>query len=176
MKITLFDRNKALCDEWNTAFEGIQDVDIICCNLEELPGHDALVTAGNSYGVMTGGIDLAVRDMFGIGLQDLLQNDILMHKGTLSVGESLVIPFQKTGKFPIIIYTPTMIRPRKVGWSNAFYAAFSALITAAACDEVQSVAIPGLCTSTGRVPYEQAAKAMRLAYDAYIAANSVGLK
>ena len=77
MQITLFDRNPEMYDAWRMAFNGIPDVAIINTSLDKLPEHDCLVTAGNSFGAMSGGIDLGVRDYFGYEMQALIQLEIM---------------------------------------------------------------------------------------------------
>ena len=46
-------------------FEGLPNVRIVRGRFEDLEPHDAFVTAGNAYGMMTAGIDAAVVGRFG---------------------------------------------------------------------------------------------------------------
>lgn len=49
-----------MCDAFRTRFADLPGVEIHARHFEELPPHDCFVTAGNSFGKMTAGIDTAV--------------------------------------------------------------------------------------------------------------------
>jgi len=165
MKITLFDHNEDLCAEWRRAFNDCEEVTVQCCEASELEhGYSAIATAGNSFGVMTGGIDLAVRDLFGYGLQDAVQDAILANAEVLPVGQALFIGVED-GPHDAVIYAPTMFTPRTIPSLDVVYSMMVTIFMATK-EKCKTVAIPGLGTGVGGVPAEEAAKAMRIGYDA----------
>lgn len=134
----------------------------------DVPSVEAYVTAGNSYAVMTGGIDLAFRNKFGIAVQDSLQHEIFFNRmqDGLPIGESVTINLQTGQK---LIYSPTMRIPCNVKQSqNAFIAFSSALLEMKKLQRQRTVhltvACPGLCTLTGGMKTEEAARQMFNAY------------
>lgn len=167
MKITLFDQNPALCEAWQQAFDGCVDVSIACCDVADLPRHDAIVTSGNSFGVMTGGIDLAVRNLFGFNLQDVIQDVILRNAEPLPVGQAIHVTVED-GPHGAVIYAPTMYTPRLVPAMDMVYVMIVAMVMAIR-HKCKSVAMTGFGTHTGGVPPVEAAKAMRIGYDAALA-------
>lgn len=68
-KLILYDINKDLCDCWNKYFKDIKNVTVLNCPFDDLES-EYVVTAGNSYGWMTGEIDLVVRNYYGQYIQD----------------------------------------------------------------------------------------------------------
>jgi len=53
------------------------EVDVVCGRFEDLPVFDCVVTAGNSFGLMDAGMDLAVVRYFGTHVMELIQKCIL---------------------------------------------------------------------------------------------------
>lgn len=173
MKLILFDIDRKLCGAWEEEFKDYKNIEIINCLFEDLDNIDYMVTAGNSYGWMTGGIDLAVRDYFGISFQDYLQKYIILKfNGELPVGELISI---KSGKKNIknIVYAPTMRMPQKIKPITIFYIFYNILDTFMN-EEYNDITLAccGLGTNAGCVLPEVAAKTMREAYDYYIRTNA----
>ncbi len=114
LKVTLFDINGNLCREWGRAFQGFRDVNIKNVSLEELEPHDLLVTAGNSLGLMGGGIDYYVNKMCKFKAEPLVREQIQNYWGKLPVGKYVGVDIDKMtkGKFKALIYAPTMAIPR----------------------------------------------------------------
>src|SRR5829696_10590365 len=75
--IWLLHPEEAACDAFRRRFEGLPRVRVVQARFEELPPHDCFVTAGNSYGIMTAGIDAAVVRFFGRELMAAVQHRIL---------------------------------------------------------------------------------------------------
>lgn len=156
--IVLFDVNLKLCEEWKKQFKDYPEVKIKNCSFEELE-FDRVVTAGNSFGWMTGGIDLTVRNYYGMQIQDVIQQYIIFSSnGELPVGESLEIQTSDTKK-PILIYAPTMRFPSTIDKTDIFFV-FAKLLK-----KYNTFACCGLGTLTGGVSEEECAKQMRLAYE-----------
>lgn len=157
-KIILFDINKKLCEEWEKQFKDYPDVEIKHCSFEDLES-EYVVTAGNSFGWMTGGIDLAVRDYYGIDVQDSVQQVIISQfQGELPVGESIVIDTLDWSK-KYLIYAPTMRFPRQIDKVDVFYVFVKLL------QRYDNFACCGLGTATGGISEKDCARQMKLAYD-----------
>lgn len=134
MKITFFDANIQVCKALSTEFDDFDDITVETSLLEELKPHDCLVTAGNSYGIMNGGIDLCVREMIGLQFQDILQWFIVeKYNGILPVGCNIVINCD-TIKFSKVIYAPTMVKPSLITPNDISVVFYNILKTAASLD------------------------------------------
>lgn len=156
-EIILYDINKDLCKAWEKYFKNISNVKIINCSFEELKS-EYVVTAGNSYGWMTGGIDLVVRNYYKQEIQDIIQQEILKSPGRyLPVGYNVVINTGDDLK-PNLIYAPTMDVPKQIDALDVFYI-FSRLLV-----EFKSFACCGLGTGMGKVSVDDCASAMYNAY------------
>lgn len=133
---------------------------------ENIEGHDTLVTAGNSYGIMDGGIDLAVREYFGkrvqVAVQDVIESEYL---GILPVGSAVSVPVFK-GQWRNLIYAPTMRLPMAVNKTNfVFYAAMATFRAIAQNPErIERVVIPAFGALTGKVSATQVAKQIHAAW------------
>lgn len=166
MKITLFDTNTDLCTAWEKEFKNCSDISVMNCELENLPYHDFLATAGNSFGAMSGGIDLAVRNMFGYEFQDCLQLEIMkLAPYGMPMGDILILNMTPPDRFAHVIYAPTMRTPSFVRALDITYV-MSILISYAFDYPEESFAIPGLGTGCGQLSPNSAAKAMKAGYDA----------
>lgn len=110
-KLILVDPNSELCQAWEKAFRGVEKVEIRNEIFENIADFDCMVSAANSFGLMDGGVDLAIRNFFGIQLEEAVQQYILdNYHGEQPVGTSFII---ETGnpKHPFLAHTPTMRVP-----------------------------------------------------------------
>lgn len=181
-QVYLIDRSESLCEAWLAAVDGLPpfptnvgdgtdeiargiNVDVHVGSIEDvLPrlAAGAFITAGNSFGIMDGGIDLAVRRLFPDVQAGVLQ---AVHErgGFVPVGDSVVVPTQRHW-CPYLIYTPTMMVPELVHGYNAFLAFHNGLVRAQWLG-LESVAASGFATATGGFTPEACAKQMRVAID-----------
>lgn len=183
MNLILADLNEDLCNAWRKHFD-----DTVCIHhgpFEDVKDYDCIVSPANSYGYMTGGIDLAIARRFP-EVQNRVQEAIAERwHGYLPVGSSIVVG---TGDAEVMwcAVTPTMILPMPIEahivfnsmWAmlnavEAHQRLFPELPDNATPDEVAAygrarittVVCPGLGTLTGCVPAEQAAEKMAMAWD-----------
>ena len=171
-KLVLVDPNIALCDAWATAFSSYPEVKIVNGRFEQIPVFDCMVSAANSFGLMDGGVDLAITNFFGASLQTSVQQVILArYTGEQPVGTSFIV---ETGHpaHPFVAHTPTMRVPMSIAGTDQVYLAMKAMLQAvqdfnAAGERIQTVVCPGLGTATGRMPAAEAARQMELAYRYY---------
>jgi O-acetyl-ADP-ribose deacetylase (regulator of RNase III) len=115
---------------------------------------DAIVNPANSLGIMGGGIGGALRRQGG----DVIQQ-AAMQAAPIAVGAALVTT---AGQLPAknVIHVPTMEEPgMKIGAENVRRAARAALI-AADRNNFKVIAIPGIGTDLGDVPFDEAARAI----------------
>ncbi|CAH2606181.1 protein of unknown function (plasmid) [Rhodovastum atsumiense] len=130
-------------------------------------GWDALIAAGNSFGMMDGGVDLAIARMLP-GVEGRVRAAIASeHGGFLPVGAAVAVPADGdlvTGRW--LLYAPTMESPRDIRGSVNAYLAMHAAIGAARRIPLPAgttIACTGLGTGVGRLPPEVAARQMALA-------------
>jgi O-acetyl-ADP-ribose deacetylase (regulator of RNase III) len=178
MQLILVDPNTELGVAWRRHFADLPDVEIVNAGFERLPAFDCLVSPGNAFGLMDGGVDLAIARFFGPALVDRVQQEILNRfKGEQPVGTSFVVrardPDVVSSKGNWLAHTPTMRVPLPIAGTDAVYRAMSALLLAVERhntdvvdpgDRITTVACPGLGTGYGRVSPDQAAAQMALAY------------
>jgi O-acetyl-ADP-ribose deacetylase (regulator of RNase III) len=170
MRLILCDLYPPLVAAWRQEFAGCDDVEIREGDLLEVPA-DAYASPANSFGAMDGGIDFDLRERFGYEIEDRVRDSIQDRGGMLPVGQALVV---ETGDVEVtyLISAPTMEVPTFVAsTANAYHAMRALLLAALRFNERQpgaiaTIAIPGLCTGTGGMAPETAARQMRSAYDA----------
>lgn len=91
MELNLVDQELELIKCWKKEFEKFPEVKILCGNILEV-AENTIVSPGNSYGYMDGGIDLKYIEYFGVRLQKEVSNAIsFCPEKHLPVGTSLVI-------------------------------------------------------------------------------------
>jgi O-acetyl-ADP-ribose deacetylase (regulator of RNase III) len=169
-QLLLVDPNPTLCVALKSAFSGLPNVTIVAGYFEELPSFDCMVSAANSFGLMDGGVDAAITNFFGDQLQNRVQQRILdEYLGEQPVGTSIIVPTNHP-KHPYIAHTPTMRVPMTISDTDNVYTAMWAMLLAVrqhnriSDKPIQILACPGLGTATGRMPFDEAARQMALAY------------
>jgi O-acetyl-ADP-ribose deacetylase (regulator of RNase III) len=171
LRTLLVDLDLDLVEAWREAFaaeiaEGAVEVRQGSL-LDVVTEVDAVLTAGNSYGQMDGGVDRAVAGYWP-GVQRSVWAALAEeHRGYLPVGCASVVP---TGGDPCrwLVYAPTMRVPMPLtgGLDIAVHDAFWAALLAVdrATTPIKRFAAPGFGTGYGRVPPERAAQLMAAAY------------
>jgi O-acetyl-ADP-ribose deacetylase (regulator of RNase III) len=115
---------------------------------------DAIVNPANSLGIMENGVARTIKIEGG----DQIEIDARAC-APIAVGAAVV-----TGAGQLwckaVIHAPTMEEPgMKIGVENVRRATRAALL-AAGRNNYETIAFPGMGTSTGQVPYDEAARAM----------------
>jgi O-acetyl-ADP-ribose deacetylase (regulator of RNase III) len=170
-KIYLIDRSPPLVHEWQTAFAD-------CPEVRPLSGAyfqqaaDAMVSPANSFGIMDGGLDLAIRDELGYSVEAKVQDAIVdQHHGELPVGSAVIV---ETGhsQWRYLIAAPTMRVPEPIAFTLNAYFAFRAILLSlknfnsqAGRREIDSVVCSGLGTGVGQMSATKCARQMRAAYE-----------
>ena len=178
VSLTLCDRSPELVQAWRRYFPDDSGVKVVNQNILTL-NVDALAVPANSFGFTDGGVDMAIsKEIFDWRLQDALHGVIAReHRGELLVGQALIMP-TSSARFRYVVVAPTMRVPTDVSDSvNPYLAMRAILLTvdahnrvakSAPSDQIRSIAIPGLCTGTGKMPVERAAYQMWMAYRSII--------
>jgi O-acetyl-ADP-ribose deacetylase (regulator of RNase III) len=178
LTIHLRDINTAVVEAWEQAFADAPEVLVSHGDIFEHTA-DAIVSPANSFGYMDGGIDLVYSMYFGWELEANLKTLLSeRHYGELPVGQAVILP---TGHAHIrfLVSAPTMRVPASIGGTPNVYLAFRAALIAALSHNVnadapiRSLLVPGFGTGVGKVAPEQAARQMRLAYDAIIKGHGI---
>ena len=131
---------------------------------------DCLVSPTNSFGLMDGGIDLAIRNYFGMKIQyntqKLIQKEFY---GEQPIGTSIIV-LTENEYHPFLAHTPTMRVPTNISQTENVYYAFFAMLVAVANynknkpGQIKKVLCPGLGTATGRMTPQESARQMAIAY------------
>ena len=179
MKITFCDYNQDLISELVKQYEEHKkDLSFVCTfhhgDILENP-YQAIVSPANSIGAMDGGIDLHYANVFGEDFVERVRENFKTHPfSEVLVGEAVVTQ-TNTIDHPFVISAPTMRSPRRIAAENV-YLATRAAVKLAQFRQFSTLAIPGMGTGVGGVPYKEAAFAMMgglLAADNYYVKNGV---
>jgi O-acetyl-ADP-ribose deacetylase (regulator of RNase III) len=174
LKLILVDPNAELCEAWRRHFANLPNAKIVNGRFETLKEFDCMVSAANSFGLMDGGVDLAIVNYFGVELMDRVQRMVLdRFLGEQPIGTSAIV---ETGHahHPFIAHTPTMRVPMTIASTDYVYTAMWALLVAiiehnrSSERQITTVACPGLGTATGQMPAAEAARQMAVAYRWYL--------
>ena len=181
MKLVLTALDAALAAAWEAHCQDLDCVELHRGSILEV-ACDAVVSPANSYGIMDGGIDATYHDHFGEEVELAVRRMILEHyAGELLVGAADIVETGAAG-IPYLIAAPTMRVPMKLVDSvNAYLAARAVILLVKhgrfrsgphqgepIAAQVQRVALPGLGTGAGGIPYEVCAKQVRRAIDDFL--------
>lgn len=173
-KITLFGDDPDIMASFKEVFA--RDIEagifeVLDSRLEDLSYHDIYVTAGNSYAVMTGGIDYVFRDMFGFNLQDSIQDMLIMGdkfpEHFIPVGDIVIVDLGEDCTLAKkLYYVPTMIVPRLAKPFDIIHCMTNVIFEFLRASEERDVtiAIPALGAGVGKLTGPQAAVAMHIGY------------
>ena len=171
-KINLIDSNPAMLKAWNRYFHDMKkmnfhdinsvvDVSIIGGDFFCVTA-DAVVSPGNSFGFMDGGLDAYITKEFGSHLQDSLQNKIKeLYNGELLVGQAITLETNNE-TLPYCIAAPTMRVPMILPHDtvNPYLASKAVFNVLKNNHDINSINISGLGTGVGRVDVDICAKQM----------------
>ncbi|MGB7341665.1 MAG: macro domain-containing protein [Phototrophicaceae bacterium] len=174
IKLILVDPHPDMIIAWHAYFENLPNVEIIKDYFETLSEFDCMVSAANSFGLMDGGVDLAISNYFGNSLQERVQQRIIDNfRGEQPVGTSIIVE-TKHDKHPFLAHTPTMRVPLNIQHTDNVYLAMWSMLLAVnhhnkvSDKPIKTVACPGLGTGYGQMPFTEAARQMALAYKNFL--------
>ena len=187
IRLVLADLDAELVDAWRAQFAAEVESGTVEVRhgsiLDVLADVDAVMTAGNSYGQMDGGVDRVLSQHWP-GLQRAVWAAIGdVHHGYQPVGTATLVA---TGSEPcrLLAYAPTMRVPMPltggldIAVHDAFWAALVAIEGHGGERAIATVAAPGFGTGFGRVHPERAAQLMYAAYAMWLlpAATRISLR
>jgi O-acetyl-ADP-ribose deacetylase (regulator of RNase III) len=168
-KIILCDTNSVLCNYWEEYFKDEPNVEIHNDDFREIFGWDCIVSPGNSFGLMTGGIDKHIIEFFGQDLMKRVQGVInVRYFGEQPVGTSILVG---TGHYThrFLCHAPTMRVPKVIKGTDAPYLAMRAVLIEIMYGGysdlgINTILIPGLGAGTGLMNLKSVAHQMYWAY------------
>jgi O-acetyl-ADP-ribose deacetylase (regulator of RNase III) len=168
-KVILVDLESTLVRAWREAFQDEEAFEVIQSDYFERDA-DAMVSPANSFGIMDGGLDLAIRDALGFEVQKRVQAVIIeKHHGELPVGCAEVVETDHA-RWPMLVCAPTMRIPESVSQTLNAYAAFRAILLAVkrwnerGNRKISSLLCCGLGTGIGNLDERRCAVQMRMAW------------
>lgn len=169
-RIHLVDRDASLVAAWREVFREFPEVIPERGDFFEQPA-DAMVSPGNSFGIMDGGLDAAIREALGASIETQVREMLVeRHHGELHVGGAEIVE-TGDGRWPILVFAPTMRVPDDVSRTTNAYVAFRAILLSvrrhnalAGMKPIRSLLCPGLCTGIGAMAPRRCAAQMRIAY------------
>jgi len=169
-RIILVARRQALVDPWNEVFESFDSVEVYNGDFFTHDA-DAMMSPANSFGIMDGGLDAAIRSLLGFQIESEVQAVILeKHHGELPVGTAEIIPTGHS-RWKYLVVAPTMRVPESVADTLNAYLSFRAALLSvmrhnrtSGGSRIDSLLAPGLCTGVGRMDARRCAAQMRVAY------------
>ena len=174
MKLIFCDIKQHMIKSWKKFFSQDFNVEIYHGSIFDVEC-DALTSPANSFGFMDGGLDLLISRFFGWQVQERLQEIIKRkHHGELLVGCAEIVETDHD-KIPYVISAPTMRVPMILRDSVNVYLATRAILVLVKHDKfpngtlinekVKKIAIPGMGTGVGRLPYDICALQMKKAVE-----------
>lgn len=162
--------NAKLTRAWDEVFAQYDNIEVARGDYFEQPA-DAMLSPANSFGIMDGGLDAAIVEQLGHGIQRRVQEMILEDwHGEMPVGVAAVV---ETGHatWPYLVVAPTMRVPESAALTLNAYLAFRAALLAVkkfneTHDErrINSMLVSGLGTGVGGMDPRRCAAQMRVAY------------
>lgn len=174
VKVILVDINPKMIKAWRATFEENPEVQIEQGSMLAQTT-SAWVSPTNGRGSMDGGLDLAIKNHLGAGIEKKVQDQIRrFYGGTMPIGRATCVETDKTTP-RFLISTPTMTSSNEnvsdtLNVALACSAAFQAVRMQNRLESgsITSIALPGLGANTGRVPPEICADLMWTAYSLFI--------
>ena len=169
-KLYLIDSKPELCDKWRQVFSSYPEVEVLTDDYFQQSA-DAIVSPANSYGIMDGGLDLAIRNELGFQVETDIQKVILnKYHGEMPIGAAEIINTNHN-KWSYMIAAPTMRLPENIAFTLNAYNAFRAILIAVNTfneskpkKPIKSLVCSGLGTGIGSMEPVKCAVQMRVAY------------
>lgn len=168
-RVDLIAKDPALRDAWAQVFESFDGVSAHLGDYFSMDA-DAMVSPANSFGIMDGGLDIAIREPLGPHVETRTHQAMVEHHhGELPVGSAVVVPTDHP-RWPYLVVAPTMRVPEPVPQSLNAYLAFRATLLAVLrhndanpTKAIRSLVCSALATGVGQMSPRRCAAQMRVA-------------
>jgi O-acetyl-ADP-ribose deacetylase (regulator of RNase III) len=166
LKIILVDVNVKMVESWRSTFEENPEVQIVQGSILD-QAVSAWVSPTNSRGTMRGGLDAIIKRHLGDRIETKVQSEInRLYLGVMPIGCAVCVPTDLAAP-RFLIMTPTM-GPSKDNISDTFNVALACAAALQAAhlqnrrdpSSIDTLALPGLGASAGKVPVEICADLM----------------
>ena len=128
-KLYLIDSKQELCDKWKQVFSSYPEVEVLSGDYFQQSA-DAIVSPANSFGIMDGGLDQAIRNELGFQVETNIQQVVLKkYHGEMPIGNAEIINTNHD-KWRFMIAAPTMRIPENIAFTLNAYNAFRAILIA----------------------------------------------
>jgi O-acetyl-ADP-ribose deacetylase (regulator of RNase III) len=141
--------------------------------------YSTLISAGNSFGQMDGGVDKIINTyLSSYTPHKYIHEDVIAaigqhFAGELPVGQSIWIPTESP-RHTKLIYTPTMRIAEDVSHTLNAYLAFRSALLVMQQANIQEASTPLFCTGAGCMSVTKACKQMKEAYNTVIKQTLIG--
>jgi O-acetyl-ADP-ribose deacetylase (regulator of RNase III) len=175
-QITLCDRDNNLQIYFDKYLKNYNNMYHINADISKLDNqYDCIVSAGNSFGIMDGGVDSAIKRYFYEidNFINTMQNQILDKCGYQQPGSCILLKTH-IDKCKYIAHCPTMIYPLKITDYSIIYWVFFNLLKKISKhnmkneNKIKHILCPGLGTGCGQVKYEYFIQLIKLALDDFL--------
>lgn len=170
MRFIIVSRSKETADEIRWACRDVPDIEIYLGSFESIPSFDCIATAGNSFGLMDAGMDLAVLKFFGTDIQDKIQRKIIDdYCGEQPVGTAFLVDTGRLDR-PYVAHAPTMRIPMNIaGTDNVYLATWATLLAVNQTNKstqrkIETLVCPAFGAGTGGVAGIEVGFQMKLAW------------
>ena len=169
-KLYLIDSKAELCDKWRQVFSSYPEVEVLSGDYFQQSA-DAIVSPANCFGIMDGGLDLAIRNELGFQVETDIQEVIVnKYHGEMPIGSAEIINTNHD-RWSFMVAAPTMRIPENIAYTLNAYIAFRAILIAVNTfneknpkSPIKSLVCSGLGTGIGSMEPTKCAAQMRAAY------------
>lgn len=174
LRLMLVALRDELADAFERHFERFRGVEVLRSRWEDAPPHDCFVTAGNSFGLMSAGIDAAVVRELGPDIERTVQTRIMNeYLGEQPVGTAFLVEVGSR-RVRWLCHAPTMRVPDSIAGTDRVYLATRAALLAVYHHNrvgevpIETVAFPAMGAGFGGVAPDEVARQMAAAYQLYL--------
>ena len=174
LRLTVVVSRTALVSAFQQAFSQYNNVGVVHSLWEDLTPQDCFVTAGNSYGLMSAGIDAAIVHELGEQIEKQIQVHIMNHYlGEQPVGTAFLLPTNHH-RLRFLCHSPTMRMPGDISTTDHVYLATRAALLAvyhhnrSNAEPISQVVVPAMGTGFGTMTPEESARQMAVAWRLFL--------
>jgi O-acetyl-ADP-ribose deacetylase (regulator of RNase III) len=178
MKIEICIKDKVSYEIAKSIFQDISDI-IITQNTITNAQYSTIISAGNSFAEMNGGVDGIINThLSGYTPERYIQQDVKSYinryfAGELPVGQSVIISTRHP-RHKYLIYTPTMRVAEDVSTTINAYLAFRGALITMNNHNIQAASTPLFCSGAGCMSVQKSCYQMKEAYKSVVDGILIG--